>query len=61
MDGIEFLVREFLASVHDGACSGCRISFAHMKSKTGALLTDVEERLETGETFFLRTVQENNE
>jgi hypothetical protein len=34
-----------------------------MKSKTRVLLllTDVEERLEAGETFFLRTVQEKNE
>jgi len=61
LDGIKFLVREFLASVHDGTCSGGRVSFTHMKSKTTALLTNVEQRLETGEAFFLRTVQEKNE
>ena len=60
LDGIKFLVRDFLASVHDGTCSGCRISFTHMKSESRILLTDVKERLEMGETFFLRTVQEKN-
>jgi len=60
LDGIKFLVRDFLASVHDGTCSGGRISFAHMKSKSRALLTDVEERLEMGQTFVLRTVQEKD-
>jgi len=60
LDRIKFLVRDFLASVHDGTCSGCRVSFTHMKSKSRALLTDVEERFEMSETFFLRTVQEKN-
>ena len=61
MDGIEFFVRDFLASVHDGICLCLRISFTPVKSKSRALLTEVEEWFEVGATFLLRTVPEKNE
>jgi hypothetical protein len=60
LDGIKFFVRDFFASVHDGICSSWRISFAPMRSKFRALLTEVKEWLEMGATFLFRTVPEKN-
>lgn len=59
MDSVQFLVWDFLASVHDGPCRN--VSFAPARSKSSAMLTDVEESLEMIATFVLRTIPEKEE
>ena len=61
MDGIKFFIKDFLASVHDGICLSRENLIRAMKRKSRALLTEVEEWLEMGATFLLRTVPEKNE
>lgn len=59
MESVQFLIGDFLASVHDGPCRN--ISFVPARSKSSAMLTDVEESLEMIATFVLRTIPEEEE